>query len=170
MNGSERRENILKLIKSSDKPLSGSALAKLTSVSRQIIVSDISKLKEEGADIIATNRGYVLNKPPMVSRVFKVVHTDGEIGDELNSIIDMGGMVKDVFVWHRIYGRIEAELDIATRQNVAEYLESLKTGRSSPLKNVTSEYHYHTVMADSDITLDKIENKLSEMGFLVKED
>ena len=33
---------------------------------------------------------------------------------------------------------------------------------------ITSDYHYHTVDADSEETLDMIEDMLSEKGFLVK--
>lgn len=170
MNGVQRREEILNLIKTSQEPLSGSALSKAVGVSRQVIVQDIALLKAAGADILSTNRGYILSAPERVSRVFKVVHTDEEIGDELNIIVDLGGTAEDVFVWHRIYGKIEAKLAIETRRNVAEYLESLKTGRSSPLKNVTSEYHYHTVTARDERTLDLIEDALDEMGFLVRDE
>lgn len=169
MNGVQRREEILNLIKNSAKPLSGSMLSGKVGVSRQVIVHDIALLKAAGFDILSTNKGYVLNAPDRVSRVFKVVHTDDEIGDELGSIVDLGGHIEDVFVWHRIYGKIEAELDIGSRRNVAEYLESLKTGRSSPLKKVTSEYHYHTVSAKDNHTLDLIEAELDKRGFLVRD-
>ena len=170
MNGVERREEILNLIKNTNEALSGSAIAKKMSVSRQVIVQDIALLKAAGHDIISTNRGYVLNTQQRAERVFKVVHKDDEIAEELNPIVDLGGTIEDVFVWHRIYGKISAKMDINSRRNVAEYIESLKTGRSSPLKNVTSEYHYHTVSADSEKTLDLIERTLAEKGFLVKED
>jgi hypothetical protein len=46
------------------------------------------------------------------------------------------------------------------------YLDNIATGKSSLLKNVTSGYHYHTVTADSEETLDLIEKSLQENGFL----
>lgn len=170
MNGAQRREEILNLIKNSKIPLSGSMLSKSAGVSRQVIVQDIALLKAAGFDILSTNKGYILNAPERVSRVFKMVHTDDEIGDELSTIVDLGGFVENVFVWHRIYGKIEAELGIGSRRNVAEYLDSLKTGRSSPLKNVTSEYHYHTVTAQNERTLDIIEAELDKKGYLVRDE
>lgn len=170
MNGVTRREELLNLIKNSSEPLSGSALAKKLSVSRQVIVQDVALLKAAGNDIISTNRGYVLNTASRAERVFKMYHTDDEIPDELNTIVDLGGTVEDVFVWHRIFGKITAKMDINSRRNVAEYIESLKNGRSSPLKRVTSDYHYHTVSADTERTLNKIEAALAEKGFLVEED
>jgi hypothetical protein len=170
MNGVQRREEILKLIENSDLPMSGSSLSKLLGVSRQVIVQDIALLKAAGVDILATNKGYIFNTPERVSRVVKVVHTDDEVGDELNAVVDLGGCVEDVFVWHRIYGKIEAKLGISSRRNVSEYLESLKTGRSSPLKNVTSGYHYHTITAQTEHILDLIEEELNKKGYLVRDE
>ena len=166
MKSVERREKILELISKSEKPVSGAMLAERTGVSRQVIVGDIASLKEDGCDIIATSRGYILSR---AERVYKVVHTDEDIEKELRAIVDNGGEVKNVFVWHRIYGRIEGELNISTAADVTEYMKSLKNGRSSPLKNVTSGYHYHTVYADSEAVLDKIELVLKDMGFLCDE-
>lgn len=166
MKSVERREKILELISKSEKPVSGAMLAERTGVTRQVIVGDIASLKEDGCDIIATSRGYILSR---AERVYKVVHTDEDIEKELRAIVDNGGEVKNVFVWHRIYGRIEGELNISTAADVTEYMKSLKNGRSSPLKNVTSGYHYHTVYADSEAVLDKIELVLKDMGFLCDE-
>lgn len=165
MNAAERRDSILEEIAASPKPVSGAALAKRFGVSRQIIVSDIAALKQEH-NIISTHTGYML--PGMPSRVLKVVHTDEEIEDELTTIVKNGGRVKDVFVWHRIYGRIEGALSISTLADVEEYLEALRTGRSHPLKRVTCEYHYHTIEARTEAILDQVEAALAEKGYLVK--
>lgn len=170
MNASERRTELLRIIKQAQEPVSGSELAKRLKVSRQVIVTDIALLKAAGNDIASTNKGYIIHSGSNISRVFKVVHTDDEIETELNSIVDMGATVKDVFVWHKIYGKIVAELNVSSRRNVKQYLNNLKTGRSSPLKNVTSEYHYHTVIADSEETLDLVKDTLIQHGFLVSDE
>lgn len=170
MSSVERRREILNLIRNSSDPLSGSALANTMSVSRQIIVRDIAALKEEGNDIISTTRGYILNRPPRAKRVFKMVHSDDEVGDELYTILDMGGRIEDVFVWHKTYGRITAEIEIYTREDAEAYIDSLENGRSSPLKNVTSEYHYHTVTAENDQILDAIAAEMERRGFLVRDE
>lgn len=169
MNTSERREKIFDIISHSDAPVSGSALAKECGISRQIIVSDVAALKEKH-DIIATSRGYIMSRPAAVTRVLKLIHSDEEIEEELSAVVKNGGRVKDVFVWHKIYGKIEAPLVIRSMMDVAEYIESLRSGRSRPLKKVTYEYHYHTIEADSEETLDKVERALDEKGFLVREE
>ena len=168
MTGSERRAGIIRQIQKSSKPVSGSELAKSYNVSRQVIVQDIALIRDKGYDIISTNRGYILNIPRSVSRVFKVQHTDEELTDELYAIVDLGGCVENVMVNHKVYGHIEANLNISSRRKVYEFMNDIKSGKSSPLKNITSNYHYHTVSADSEETLDLIENELRQMGFLIE--
>ena len=77
--------------------------------------------------------------------------------------------MRNVMVSHRVYGHLEAELNISSRRRVTEFLRDLESGKSSPLKNITSGYHYHTVEADSEETLDMIGEMLEEKGFLVEE-
>ena len=168
MTGSDRRQEILKNIKESDRPVSGSKLAKDYEVSRQVIVQDIALLRASGYDIISTNRGYVLEGQTCAERVFKVRHTDAQLETELCTIIDLGGQVKNVMVNHKVYGHIEAELGITSRRKVKEFLADIKSGKSTPLKNITSDYHYHTVTADSEETLNLIEDELRKLGFLVE--
>lgn len=169
MNAIERREKILRLITTSDEPVSGSCLAAHTEVSRQVIVQDIALLKASGYEILSTNKGYVLNNPSACSCAFKVHHTDADTEDELNTIVDIGGTVVDVYVWHRVYGKIETKLDISSRRNVQQYINGLRSGKSTELMNITSGYHYHTVRADSEETLDIIEKALGEKGYLAPE-
>ena len=169
MTGAERRTYIIEQIQSCKTPVSGTALANKCEVSRQVIVQDIALLRTAGYDIISTNRGYILNVPDTVSRVFKVQHTDEQLEVELNLIVDLGGIVKNVFVNHKVYGKLEAELNIRSRKMVKAFLEDIESGVSTPLKNVTSGYHYHKVEADTKETLDEIEEMLREKGFLVKE-
>lgn len=168
MTGTERRDKIIERIRSSKAPVSGGSLAESCAVSRQVIVQDIALIRAAGYDIISTNRGYILNAPRTVNRIFKVRHTDERMEEELCSIVDLGGCVVNVMVNHRVYGRMKAELGIRSRRNVAEFLQGIRNGKSSPLKNITSGYHYHMVEADSEITLDMIEEMLREKGFLVE--
>lgn len=167
MTGTERRTKIVELIQNSEKPLSGTALAKQCDVSRQVIVQDIALIRASGYDIISTNRGYIIQEPLVRERVFKVNHTDEQLEKELYSIIDLGGTVVNVMVNHRVYGHMEAELRINSRRKVEAFMEDIRSGKSSPLKNITSNYHYHKVAADSEETLDLIEEALRQKHFLV---
>lgn len=169
MSGSERRAKIIKLLTDSPKALSGAYLARQLNVSRQVIVQDIALLRANGENIVSTNLGYVLSKnSESASRVFKVKHTDEEVQEELCMIVDCGGMVKDIFVFHKVYGTVQASLNIKSREDVRRFMEDISSGKSSLLMNVTAGYHYHTVIADDEKTLDLIQEKLLNRGFLAK--
>jgi transcriptional regulator of NAD metabolism len=114
------------------------------------------------------NQGYIMESRPKVSRVFKVIHTEQEVGEELNIIVDFGGTVKDVFVYHKAYGVLRADMDIKSRLDVENFIEKFKSGKSNLLMDVTSGYHYHTVQADSEVLLDIIQERLEMKGFLAK--
>lgn len=170
MSGFERREGIVSLIKKSDKAIPAKDLADIFSVSRQVIVQDIALIRASGYDIISTNRGYLLNQPVTVSCVLKMNHTDEQIEDELNTIVDLGGTAVDVSVRHKIYGPMEAPLLINSRRKVQEFMSVLNSGKSSPLKNITSGYHYHKIEAESEEMLKEIEDALKEKGYLVEKE
>ena len=74
--GAERRKKLLELIGDSRTPMSGSALGKLTGVSRQVVVQDIALLRTEGHPILATARGYLMDHPSEVTRLIKACHTN----------------------------------------------------------------------------------------------
>ena len=168
MTPEQRRKQLFSLLSHSRTPISGTALAQQLQVSRQVIVQDIALIRASGYDIISTNRGYILNTVKSARRVYKVQHTDEQLEDELCAIVDLGGFVKNVMVNHRVYGRIEVELNVGSRRRAAEFMDDIRNGKSSPLKNITSDYHYHTVTADKEEILDLIEDMLREKGYLVE--
>lgn len=169
MNGEQRRQEILHLLKTQGIPLSGSLLANLLNVSRQVIVQDIALLKASDHVILSTNRGYVLFEPQdqQKQRVLRVRHSTEEISDELYTIVDAGGYILDVFVRHMVYGEIKAPLSLRTRSDVDGFMKQLSLGQVQPLKLLTDDFHYHTVIAESDQMLDAIEQRLLEKGYLV---
>ena len=167
MTGSDRRAEIVRLIQKSSAPVPAKELAAQFGVSRQVVVQDIALIRAAGYDIISTNRGYLLNAPRSVSRIFKVFHTDEQLEEELCCIVDLGGCVENVMVNHRVYGHMEAPLNVDSRRKAAKFMEDIRSGKSSPLKNITSNYHYHRVTAYSEETLDMIEKVLNDKKFLI---
>ena len=167
--GDKRRNQILKTLTSADTPIAGAALASAAGVSRQVVVQDIALLRSQGWPIQSTNRGYVIEREATrPSRLFKCHHTVEQTPDELNLIVDLGGHVRDVLVNHRVYGRLSCELGIASRRDVRNYIEAIRSGKSSPLMLITSGYHFHHVTAESEEVLDEIERALGEAGFLAQ--
>ena len=166
MTTEQRRKEIINIMMSEQKVISGSKLSEKLGVSRQIIVKDISAIKALGYEIISTHNGYVMQSKPMNSRVFKVIHSDEDVAKELNLIVDLGGIIDNVFIYHKVYNKVTAAMGIKSRHDVEVFLESIASGKSSLLKNVTSGFHYHTILAENKETLDMIEHKLKECGFL----
>ena len=168
MSGEERRGKIIQALKNSDKAVSATTLAKEFDVSRQVIVQDVALLRANGKNIFSTNRGYLIQEDEETTRVFKVQHEDDEVEKELTTIVDLGGTVEDVFVYHKVYGVLRAEMNIKSRMDIRNYMEEVRSGKSSLLKNVTSGYHYHTVRAERVETLDMIQEELQKKGLLAK--
>ena len=169
MSGEERRAQILNKLKAGSKPVSGSALAKELKVSRQVIVQDIALIRAQGVSIYSTPKGYIVGDGIiMPSRVFKLRHREDEVEEELNTIIDNGGRVEDVFVYHKVYGILRATMNIKSRLDIKRYVKDIASGKSTLLLNLTSGYHYHTVSAESMEILDIIQDELTKKGFLAK--
>ena len=166
MNGEARRDEIVRMLTESSSPLAGVTLAKHFDVSRQVIVQDIALLRANGFDIFSTNRGYLMQGQTETTRVFKVYHADEDVEKELTTIVDLGGTIVDVFVYHKVYGVLRADMNIKSRMDIRRYMEEIATGKSSLLKNVTSGYHYHLIEASSEERLDLIRNQLEKAGFL----
>lgn len=169
MEGKERRDQIIEILKNSKEPLSGTALAERLAVSRQVIVQDIALLRAIDKNILSTNKGYLLFMPDQKkhNRIFHVKHKDEGIEEELNIIVDHGGRILDVIIEHYIYGQITADLRIATRRDVVEFLDKLGSGKAKPLSLLTNGEHYHTVEADRESQLDLIEQALNHAGLLI---
>ena len=148
MSGEKRRENLLKILQESHKPVSGTKLAEKFQVSRQVVVQDIALLRASNHDIVSTHKGYVLKDKDHISRVFKVKHSEEKMLDELNLIVDCGGKVEDVFVYHKLYNVVRVPMNIKSRMDAKKYVESIKGGVSEE-------------------TLDIIQQQLQEHGYLV---
>ena len=164
----ERRNRILEALEASSEPLAGSALAERFGVSRQVVVTDIAILRSQYPNLMATARGYIMLHADACRRVFKVMHSDEQMKDELVSIVALGGRILDIYVDHRVYGTIRKPLNIGSLRDVDHFMEDLESGVSTPLKNITNGYHFHTIEARSEDILDEIEDMLKAKGYLIE--
>ena len=169
MTTAQRREEILALLNQADAPIAAKDLAARFGVSRQVIVQDLAVIRASRPNIISTNRGYILQQQETgCLREFKVRHTPEQAGQELNLIVDHGGRVKNISISHRVYGRITAEMDIRSRQDVQEFLQALAGGASTVLSTATDGYHYHLVEAATPDRLDLIGQALENLAEVVQ--
>ncbi|MDP4550440.1 transcription repressor NadR [Guptibacillus hwajinpoensis] len=172
--GENRRLLILQWLKESDKPLTGSDLSKRTNVSRQVIVQDISLLKARNEPIIATSQGYILfnaeRKELRLERVIACQHSPDDTKNELYTIVDNGGTVKDVTVEHPLYGDLTASLFVSNRLEADQFLSKLSVTNASLLSELTSGVHLHTIEASSQSQLEAVCRALKDQGFLLNQD
>ena len=159
MSSNERREKLLQILKKSDKPVKGSELSAELQVSRQVVVKDIALLRASGLEIIATSNGYIVLDS--VKNEFKIKcknhNSDDELYDELQTIIDLGGKVKDVIVEHPTYGVLKADLNVATNRDLRNFMQ----------KAATNEFkHIHTIEVDNDEIFEEIQKELKLKNIL----
>ena len=166
MNTAERRGEILKILHNADAPVAARELAGKFGVSRQVIVQDLAVIRASTPGILSTTKGYVIQQDSSCTREFKVRHSQDKAAEELNLIVDCGGRVRNISISHRVYGRISAEMDIRSRQDVQEFLQALAGGASTVLSTATDGYHYHLVEAATPDRLHLIGQALQDADFL----
>lgn len=173
MDGDKRRKRILEILHKEIQPISGTELSGMLGVSRQIIVQDIALLRATDKNILSTNKGYILFVEKLNAnrkkRTYKVKHKDEDILDELNTIVDFGGKILDVVVEHNIYGQIAVDLIINSRADAEAFMKDIIKYKTKPLNDLTHGIHYHTVEADAEDVLERIENELDRKGYLIKD-
>ena len=160
MNTAERRNEILNFLQNADEPVAARKLASQFGVSRQVIVQDMAVIRAATPGILSTTRGYVIQQDS------SCVRESDQTAEEMNLIVDCGGRICNISISHRVYGRVSAEMDIRSRQDVNEFITALNNSNSSALSNATSGYHYHLVEAASEERLDLIEEQLKKAGLL----
>ena len=161
----ERRELLLSILNKSAKPIKGDELANTLNVSRQVIVQDIALIRATGVDIIATPQGYVIYNTKVTTKTIECKnHVNGdEFYNELKTIVDLGGKVKDVIVKHPIYG----EIHIDSNRDIDEFMKKASSDEFKQLSTLTKESHLHTIEAKSEEILDEIVSSLLDKNILV---
>ena len=162
---------MLEKLKKAEQPLTGTWLAKEFSVSRQVIVGDFAILRAGGTAVYATPQGYVLPTTMESPKTMKVKlackHEREELEQELAIIIDNGGKVLDVIVEHPLYGELRANLMLASRRDLTEFLRELDASHAEQLSSITGGVHIHTVEVPDDETLSRIKDELRIKGILL---
>ncbi|PQD96377.1 transcription repressor NadR [Pradoshia eiseniae] len=169
----ERRDYLVSILKEETKPIKGGELAKLCSVSRQIIVGDITLLKARNHPIIATPNGYLYlqneeSKMKSKSIIIASEHLPEDTEKELQLIVDCGVTVKDVRVEHPLYGDLTASIMVSNRSDVRQFIMKLKTTNAALLSQLTNGIHLHTLEAQTDEQLQHAIDSLRDAGFLIE--
>lgn len=171
--GQARRNEILSLLKNANGPITGTDLAKIANVSRQVIVNDINLLKALNEPIVATSQGYIYLKTNNEMNYFekKIVcfHTKEQAEDELLTIVDCGVTVKNVMVEHPVYGEITANLMVSNRLDVMNFIKKVNETNATFLSQLTDGTHLHLISAPTQEQLELAVNLLRQKGYLVED-
>src|SRR5699024_9737068 len=97
-------------------------------------------------------QGYILPKdsqPGAYKSTLAVRHGRDQkaLVAELNLIVDLGGKINDVTVEHPLYGEITANLQLASRADVEQFVIKMDQLQAEPLSTLTDGYHLHTIEA-----------------------
>lgn len=167
MNASQRRQAILTALQQEKDPVSAAVLAGRFGVSRQIVVGDVALLRAEGASILSTPRGYLLERSEGILRAVTCRHSAGEMEAELNLMVDHGCTVVDTVVEHPIYGKLSGQLALQSRYDVGEFLRKVAGHEAKPLSALTEGVHLHTLRCPNEETFARVCAALDEAGFLL---
>ncbi|MGI6548350.1 MAG: transcription repressor NadR [Bacillota bacterium] len=166
----QRRARLRDLLANAFGPKTGGELAAELGVTRQVIVQDIAVLRAAGEEIIATPRGYTINRHyPGQTGTIACQHGMARVQEELYTIVDLGGEVVDVIVEHPIYGQITGSLHLTCRRDVDAFLADLEKGDARLLSSLTDGVHLHTVAVRKSDDLDRIRQELADRGLLLGE-
>lgn len=167
MDPSKRREHIMLALRAAQKPVSATKLSKELGVSRQIIVGDVALLRASGERILATPRGYVMERAPG-GEVFTVacVHDLDGMEQELNIMVDNGCTVLNVTVEHPLYGQLTGSLHLSSRYDVSQFVAACREHGASPLSALTGGMHLHALSCPDRECFERTRAALDEAGFL----
>ena len=168
MSSEERREKLLKILQTSNRPVKGGELAKELNVTRQVVVKDIALLRASGIEILATSTGYIIYSPEKFEFQIKCKnhHSNEHLLEELQIIIDLGGKVKDVIVEHPTYGSIRANLNINSNRDIKNFMDKTNKNNFKQLSSLSQEYHVHTIEVPDTLAFEEIKKELKEKNIL----
>ncbi|MBT2569157.1 transcription repressor NadR [Planococcus sp. ISL-110] len=170
--GEQRRQFLLETIKASAQPMTGSDLAALASVSRQVIVGDMTLLKAKGEPIIATSQGYLFLADRVTAEASRRIacrHQPEDTERELKLLVEAGVTVKDVSIEHPVYGELTAGIHVSNVKEVEAFMKRVRDTGASYLLELTDGTHLHTITAPDNATLEKAVSRMRDNGFLLME-
>ena len=172
MVAAERREAIRETLLHADAPISASALAAQLGVSRQIVVGDVALLRAGGFAIDALPRGYrVHTRDTGYTGLVACQHsTTEQLRQELYLVVDNGGSLKDVIVENPLYGELQANLHITSRQDADTFIRQAAQQPQSLLSTMTNGVHLHNINCADKASFDKVCQALKQAGILYEKE
>ncbi|TQR19212.1 transcription repressor NadR [Psychrobacillus vulpis] len=173
LKGQERRDWLISYLIEQTHPVTGTELAKLANVSRQVIVNDITLLKAKNAPIVSTSQGYLLlpdkEHNSYAQKRVACNHQSKDSEDELQTLVDAGVTVENVSVEHPVYGEITSSIMVSNRHDVEMFLKKVRETEASFLLELTSGIHLHLLSAPTEEILNRGIEAIRRKGYLVED-
>ena len=173
LKGGDRRNWIFSYLKEQHAPVTGSELAKIANVSRQVIVNDITLLKAANTPIMSTSQGYIVlpdkENTPYVQRKVACNHQSIHSEDELLALVDAGVTVENVTIEHPVYGEITSSIMVSNRHDVEMFLKKVRDTDAPFLLELTAGIHLHLLSAPTEEILTRGISAIREKGYLMEE-
>lgn len=173
MNNQMRREKLLEILRNEAAPITGVELSKRLKVTRQIIVGDVALLRSAGRPIMSTARGYILEGTAgqkgcnrQLACQAKTME-EKELQQELNAVVDNGGVIHYLQLDTPVYGELCIPLNIRSRRDVRQYLSKVKESGNPFITVVTGGSHQLVVETHSEEEMNAIEEDLDALGLLL---
>lgn len=173
LKGVERRNWIFSYLKKQHAPVTGTELANLANVSRQVIVNDITLLKATNAPIMSTSQGYIVlpdkESNSYVQRRVACNHQSVHSEDELLALVDAGVTVENVTIEHPVYGEITSAIMVSNRHDVDMFLKKVRDTKAPFLLELTEGIHLHLLSAPTEEILNRGISAIREKGYLMED-
>ena len=89
---------------------------------------------------------------------------------ELLICVDNGCTVLDVVVEHPVYGQLVGQLQVASRYDVEQFINRVRSGSARPPSELTGGIHLHRLRCPSEEAYHRVCRQLDEAGFLLKDE
>ena len=84
------------------------------------------------------------------------------------TVVDHGCTVIDVIVEHPVYGQLVGLLDLSSRYDVDQFIQTVKKQSAHALSELTDGIHLHTLKCKDEETFNRVEEALKEAGLLFR--
>jgi len=98
-----------------------------------------------------------------------VRHRPEQTEDELTIMLDLGLRVVDVSVDHPVYGEMRGMLMLDSREDLRDWLRTIKEKQAHLLSELTDGIHLHAVEAPRAELIERARQALRERGYLFEE-
>ena len=90
-----------------------------------------------------------------------------ELEDELNVVVDNGGIIHGMTLSHAVYGIIRIAMDLYSRRDVRQYMDRLRKEKGLLITALTQGKHTLSVETRNKEDMNALKEGLKGMGLLV---